>query len=689
MGSAVNSFRKLSEVLMRSRDNLIAFAVLSVANLFIYHDYWLGRKIITSKDFLALLYPLLNFQSDCLHELSWPLWNPFMNFGYPYVEHYVNSSLLPTHLLMGVFTGAGLTLIHWELLSWVIVGGFGMYLCVREFGHSYATALICGVSFMFCGQMLTLPQWSHLVCSAASFPYLILGYHRAVKTNNPFSLVSIGLLAMSVAGGYLPTIVYGIYILIAYVLIDSFLRKDFRPGIKYLAFTFIAAFLLALPKIVPLYNAIQAGPRISTYSPTPDPYNVINFYNFMSYLLPVKFYFSLYVGELFVIAFCYGIMRKMITVNALLILAILTGWLFMVDHEGNVSLLRSLSFVLPFMKTARNEWINWYYPSIFIILYLARYVDAFLSEGTRKASLIAAAAFIVLLSAVFASDYSIPLHYQAYLVHAVLALAWLGVAFMHGRKNAQAVLAIVLVAAEFFLVFNRVSVDETPSRKGPLVEARITHQVNVSQSYLDDELVKSPFTARFTDDRYRPSIGESRKSPFLISGLGGAPSYNMFPEQYSLFIDAMNFKYFSGWWYNTQERFEFIRLKDSPQLAQMDKLPLFAFFDGRTGTPNSSAASLNRITCSSFSFTTDAGEPGFLLLNQMFDDRWKVTVDGRERELMRGNDYFMSVDVEAGRHTIQFDFTDKVFTAALCVSFASLIGLLVLYFRKSSFGRSA
>src|SRR5512143_4266510 len=79
------------------REHLQALAALALTNAVIYHDYWLARKIISSKDFLAGFHLLLNFQTDCLQEASWPLWNPFMNFGFPFVEHYINSALFPTH----------------------------------------------------------------------------------------------------------------------------------------------------------------------------------------------------------------------------------------------------------------------------------------------------------------------------------------------------------------------------------------------------------------------------------------------------------------------------------------------------------------------------------------------------------------------------------------------------------------
>lgn len=671
--------------------HLPQLALLAAVNFLIYHEYWLGRRIITSKDFLTAFYPLLNFQSDCLQELSWPLWNPFMNFGYPFVEHYINTALFPSHLLMGLVTGSNLTIIHWELLAWIIAGGFGVYLCIREFGHSSLTAVIGGVSFMFCSQMLTLPQWSLIVYNACSFPYLVLGYHRSVRSKNPFSLLSIGFLAMMILGGYLSTMVYGMYIFGGYVIADSLLQKNVRHGITYLVLTFAGALLLSLPKTGPLYNAMQSGPRISTYAPTPDPFNIVNFHDFPSYLLPVKFYFSLFIGSASVIALCYGALKRQMPVNALLMFAILTGWLFMVDRHGSVSLLRSMSYVLPLMKTARNEWLNWYYPSLFAILYLSRHVDRYLGEGDRNYSAAAVAAFIVLLSAVFVGEYAVSVHYQAYLVHVALAAGWLGAARLSGRRTAQGALAVLLVAAEFLLVFNRVSVDEPPLRYDDRIQVLVTHQVGASRSFLDDQQVSQTFVGEFSDDRRRPPVSESRNWPVLVSGLGGAPGYNMFPQQYTLFIDAMNFKRFSGWWHNTQERYEFEKVKDSPLLTQLDGQPLFGYFSGITRAELPGAVSFDDVSCSDFQFTVRSGEPGFFLLRQMYDPRWRAVIDGAETRPVRANRYFMGVEVGPGVHRVRFLFRDTAFfllLAAAGVTLAGLIAAAVFRRRRSPPGRA-
>ncbi|MFA4827679.1 MAG: hypothetical protein WC855_04830 [Thermodesulfovibrionales bacterium] len=116
--------------------------ILALINFIIYHDYWLGNIIFSGKDTLTQYMPFINFQSDCLKEFIWPLWNPFMNFGFPYVELNKNFSFFPTHLLMGLLTGFSMIIYQREVLLWIMIGGIGGYLCVREFGHSWIAAAV-------------------------------------------------------------------------------------------------------------------------------------------------------------------------------------------------------------------------------------------------------------------------------------------------------------------------------------------------------------------------------------------------------------------------------------------------------------------------------------------------------------------------------------------------------------------
>ncbi|MDH4161436.1 MAG: hypothetical protein OEW15_01940 [Nitrospirota bacterium] len=666
------------------RDHAVALAALAAASFILYYDYWLGTKVFSGKDFLTAFYPLLNFQTDCLQAGSWPLWNPFMNFGYPYVEHYVNSTLFPTHLFMGLVTGSTLFLIQRELLIWIIVGGFGVYLCTRELGLRTVTGIVAGLSFMGCGQIIALPQWSTLVYNAACFPYLILGYHRAKRQETPFSPLSIAFLSFTIFGGYIVTSVLGIYLFAGYVLIDAALSRRPLFAVKYLVTTIALSVVLTLPKLLPLYAGMGAGPRLS-YSPSGGPFdtfNLISPYNLLSLLLPVKYYFSLFLGTIGIIALIHGIVKKSHRFTALASMTVLSGWLLISGMDGSPSLLRTMASLLPFMRLVRNDWLSWFFPTIFAILFLARPIEDLLSDKDRKRRYLAGGIYAGLLTIAFFAAYSSDLYLEAYLVHLGITAAVIFLPDLRLPLAADRAM-VLLLFIELLLVFHRVNIDVPPMRKGELLAFTVVDQASVSRSYFEDNRIRSAFRAVAVDDRLRPTIDQAKERPALFSGLHGMPGINYSQDQYGMFIDDMNLKRFSGWWYNTQERFDFIRLKESPLLEALDGMPLYTF-SAPSGRPVPGVIRLIGLSCSSFLFSAEVPEAGSLILRQMFDDRWAIRVDGRPTVVNKTENSFLKVDVDAGRHEIQMSFTDRIFASSGVTSLCAFAAMMawVLFRRK-------
>ncbi len=665
------------------REHAISLAVLATASFILYFDYWLGAKVFSGKDFLTAFYPLLNFQTDCLQGGSWPLWNPFMNFGYPYVEHYVNSALFPTHLFMGLVTGSSLFLIQRELLFWILVGGFGIYLCVREFGLRSTTGIIAGISFMGCGQLIALPQWSTLVYNAACFPYLILGYHRAKRLDSAFHPLSLTFMTFTIYGGYIVTTVLGIYLFGTYVVIDAALSRKPLFGVRYLGITIALAVALTLPKLLPLYAGMGAGPRLA-YSPpgdgTLETFNIISPYNLLSLLLPVKYYFSLFLGTAGILAIIHSTIRKRLRFSAFAAMTALSGWLLLSGTDGSPSLLRDAASFLPFMRLVRNDWLSWFFPSIFAILFLARPIEELFFENADRSRYIAGAIYATLLTLAFLNAYEKRLYGNAYAFHFGIAAAALFLPSLRKPGLLHAA-AVALVLIELTIVWHRINIDASLVRLGDRMQFTIVDQMSISRSYLEDNRIRSVGGERFAmdvtaiDDQLRPTIDEARRQPVLFSGLHGMPSVGYSQVQYGKFIDDMNMKRFSGWWYNTQERYEFIRIKESPLLEDLNGIPLY-MFTGRSGRSLPDAVRLTSLSCSSFGFTIDAPEPGILFLMQMFDERWSAYVNGRPAAVHRANDAFMGLGIAQGSSEIVLTFTDKLFTWSVGISLSVLAGIV-------------
>jgi hypothetical protein len=72
-------------------------------------------------------------------------------------------------------------------------------------------------------------------------------------------------------------------------------------------------------------------------------------------------------------------------------------------------------------------------------------------------------------------------------------------------------------------------------------------------------------------------------------------------------------------------------------------------------------------------------QPGYVVLRDRFDPNWHATVDGREATILRADQLFRAVYVEAGRHEIRFFYRQAGLKAGLVISLVTLALLTLLF----------
>jgi hypothetical protein len=73
-----------------------------------------------------------------------------------------------------------------------------------------------------------------------------------------------------------------------------------------------------------------------------------------------------------------------------------------------------------------------------------------------------------------------------------------------------------------------------------------------------------------------------------------------------------------------------------------------------------------------------APRDGFLVLSDLHYAGWRVTVDGAEKEVYKGDYAFRAVQLEAGQHQVQFVFDPLSFKIGLAVSLFALLALAAM-----------
>lgn len=78
-------------------------------------------------------------------------------------------------------------------------------------------------------------------------------------------------------------------------------------------------------------------------------------------------------------------------------------------------------------------------------------------------------------------------------------------------------------------------------------------------------------------------------------------------------------------------------------------------------------------------FTTQTDAPALLFLSDTYSPNWKVTVDGKEKEVLRADYAFRAVVVPEGKHTVTFSYLDKDFFNGVKVSALYALGLVIFF----------
>jgi hypothetical protein len=137
----------------------------------------LGLETFVARDFGFFAYPLAHFQQQCFWRGEIPFWNPYNNYGVPFLAQWNTMPLYPPALFylalplawsLGVFS-----LLH---LWWA---GFGMFFLARRWTGNYFAAAFAGTVFAFNGFTLNLLMWPSHIATFSWMPWVVLSVETA------------------------------------------------------------------------------------------------------------------------------------------------------------------------------------------------------------------------------------------------------------------------------------------------------------------------------------------------------------------------------------------------------------------------------------------------------------------------------------------------------------------------------
>ena len=193
---------------------------------------------------------------------QFPLWNPYIGGGVPYLAHPVWSKFLSLTLIPVLFFGEVIG-VKISILAHLLIGIFGMYLLSIYYKLKNPISLLPPFIFMLSGfYILHLTTGHSWVLMITFIPYVFLFYLKSFDNKRYIIFASI-FLSLMLLGGTQIFLFTSLFLLI-YSILKVIESKKISP-IKILIIIFIVAALLSSIKLIPNIDLLSKHPRYTTY----------------------------------------------------------------------------------------------------------------------------------------------------------------------------------------------------------------------------------------------------------------------------------------------------------------------------------------------------------------------------------------------------------------------------------------
>ena len=132
----------------------------------------LSGRVLFERDILTYWYEEVEVFVQTVAAGSWPVWDPWISFGQPFLGYPDTQVLYPFTWLNLV---AGPAFVHTAfVLAHLVFSGLGLFLLARRFGVSDGGAFVAAAAWTTSGPFLSFVSLWHHFAGAAWIPWAIL-----------------------------------------------------------------------------------------------------------------------------------------------------------------------------------------------------------------------------------------------------------------------------------------------------------------------------------------------------------------------------------------------------------------------------------------------------------------------------------------------------------------------------------
>lgn len=632
-------------------------------------------------------FPVKYFFSAAIHSGNIPLWNPYLNFGFPIYADPGFAFWSPFTWVWGLI-GYNAYIFTTEVLVYLYISGVTMFYLGRHFKLSIVTAVCIASMYMCSGFFVGSLQYINFLTSAAFLPLLVLLFNRLQEKpdfKNAF-FCSLGYYLIACSGH--PSIPAAtVYFLGFYSIFYVLFRKDKIEWRKIFIYNSLAVLLFILFFLPAIYSYLNI---LSVYSiPIETMDNRIagfSFASFVSLLYPFSTASNLggFVNDVamrsiyFSIAgFCF-IWVAVKLKNSLVYVFLLSG-LFMIILSMGGEIKSIFYSKLPLLNIIR---VNGEF-RVFTVLCFTIAAGFGLEEIRR--SLVFPKLYKSVLKAIAALSIVIII-YEAFNFGPFPQIEQsLSLSFMQEMKTIidQASFSFYLIISSsitLLIAISLILLKRTNSLLLPLfiiadliINAIIFLPITgVGQASLSEiQSVYNQFPQNIPIPELIP-INKIDTFDRETAGLLGDRSF------YDKQIGITKLTGYPSYFKSTTEYLK------SDLKNVIEKQP-FIFFQSDLNSPKPGLnISVKEFSTQKIVIQTDSPQPDHLVLLQNYYKYWYAKVNNKKVIPQKIWGTFMSVPIPAGNNTISFEYKDPWLFPLVLFSFSSLIFFAVFFMRKNN-----
>lgn len=194
-------------------------------------------------------FPPKFFMSESLADGHLPLWNPYINFGFPQYGDMSGGYWSPVTWLIASTIGYNAYSFTMEVFFYIFIGGIGMYKLTGYWNLSKEIRLIAGIVFMCCGYHAGHLQHFNWLSGSAFLPWCFWSYLLLIKRPSlKIVLLNVLLFYLLLSSAHPGIIIGAVYFFIAVAGYHFFTttKKDSGPGLLKKTVLSHAGFIILL-----------------------------------------------------------------------------------------------------------------------------------------------------------------------------------------------------------------------------------------------------------------------------------------------------------------------------------------------------------------------------------------------------------------------------------------------------------